>query len=53
MIKNTRGRKIPPWPEVPITERTDMGIIGQINHQVRDPSEKSASKTSDFDKLSR
>ena len=35
IIKKTRGRKILPWPEVPIPERTDMGILGQITHQVR------------------
>ena len=36
IIKKTRGREILPWPEVPVPERTDMGILGQINHQVRD-----------------
>ena len=35
IIEKTRGREIPPRPEVPISERTDMGILGQITHQVR------------------
>ena len=49
IIKKTRGRQILPWPEVPVPERTDMGILGQINHQVRDMDQKAASETSDFD----
>ena len=53
IIKMTRGREILPWTEVPVPERTDMGILGQINHQVRDLYEKSEAKTSDFDKGSR
>ena len=53
IIKKTKGREIPPQPEVPIPERTDMGILGQINHQVRDLDEKAESKSSDFDKVSR
>ena len=49
----TRGREILPWTEVSFPERTDMGILGQINHQVRSLYEKSEAKTSDFDKGSR
>ena len=36
IIRNTRGREITPLTEVTIPERTDMGILVQINHQVRD-----------------
>ena len=50
IIKKTRGREILPWPEVPVPERTDMGILGQINHQVRSLCEKAEYKTSDFNK---
>ena len=50
IIKKTRGKEITPWPKVPITERTYMGIIGHINYQVRAMDEKAAYKTSDFDK---
>ena len=50
IIKKKRGRETPPWTKVPITEKTDMGILGQITHQVRALDEKSASETSDFDK---
>ena len=53
IIKNTRGRKIPPRTKVNITEITDMGILGQITHKLRALYEKAASKTSDFDKVSR
>ena len=53
MIEKTRGREIPPRPEVPVPEITDMGILGHITHQVRDLDDKSASKTSYFDKGSR
>ena len=53
IIKNTRGREITPRPEFPITERTDMGILGQITHQVGALDEISAFKTSEFDKGSR
>ena len=52
IIENTRGREIPPRPEVPITERTGMRIFSQINHQVKDLYNKESYKTSDFDKLS-
>ena len=38
------------WTEVPIPERNYMGILGQINHQVRAFDDKSESKTIDFDK---
>ena len=50
IIKNTKGKKIPPRPEVPIPERTNMGILGQITHQVSTLDEKVASTASDFDK---
>ena len=53
MINNRRVREINPRPEVPILERTDMGILGQITHQVRALDDKSASTKSDFDKGSR
>ena len=53
IIGNTRGREIPPRPKVPIPERTDMGMVGQIIHQVRTLDDKEASKTSKFDKVSR
>ena len=53
IIEDTRGRKIPPWPEVPIPERTDMGIIVQITHELIALDETAASKTSDFDQGSR
>ena len=50
IIKNTRGREIPPWTKVPVPERTNMGILGQITPKVRALDEKEESKTSDFDK---
>ena len=53
IIKKTKGKKIPPRPEVPIPERTNMGILGQITNQVSTLDEKSASTASDFDKGSR
>ena len=53
IIEKTRGRKTPPRPKVPILERTDMGILGQINHQVKAMGEKAAYKPSDFDKVSK
>ena len=53
IIEKTKGKKIPPRPEVPILERTNMGILGHINHQVSTLDEKSASTASDFDKGSR
>ena len=53
IIEKKRGREISPRPEVTITERTDMGIICQINHQVRALDDIAASKTSDFGKGSR
>ena len=53
MIEKTKGKKIPPRPEVHIPERTNMGILGQINHQVITLDEKAASTESDFDKVSR
>ena len=53
IIKETRVRKIPPPNKVPIPERTDMRILGQITYQVRDLDGKAASKISDFDRLSR
>ena len=52
IIKNTKCKKIPPRPEVPIPERTNMGILGQINHQVSTLYDKAASTASDFDKVS-
>ena len=53
IIEKTKGKKIPPRPEVPITERTNMGILGQITHQVITLDEKTSSTASDFDKVSR
>ena len=53
IIEETKGKKIPSWPEVPITERTNKGILGQINHQVSTLDNKSASTASEFDKVSR
>ena len=53
IIKKTKVREIPPSPEVPIPERTDMGIFGQITHKLRALDEKAASTTIDFDKGSR
>ena len=53
IIEKTKGKKIPSRPEVTIPERTDIGILSQITHQVRDPDEKKSSKTSYFVKGSR
>ena len=53
IIGKTKGKKIPPWTEVPIPERTNMGILGQITHQVSTLDEKSVPTASDFDKGSR
>ena len=44
---------MPPRTKVAIPERTDMGILGQITHQVRALDEKSACKTSEFDNILR
>ena len=52
-IEKTKGKKIPPRPKGPIPERTSMGILGHINHQVITLDEKAASTESDFDKVSR
>ena len=53
IIGKTKGKKIPPWPEVPITERTNMGILGNITHQVSTLDEKTAYTASYFYKVSR
>ena len=53
IIEKTKGKKIPPWPEVTITERTNMGILGNITHQVSTLDEKSAYTASYFYKVSR
>ena len=53
IIGKTRGREIPHLPEVPIPEITNMGMVGQIIHQVRALDDKEASKTRKFDKESR
>ena len=53
IIEKSKGKNIPPRPEVPIPERTNMGILGQITHQVRTLDEKTAYIASDFDKGSR
>ena len=50
MIEKTKSKNIPPQPKVPIPERTNMGILGQITHQVSTLDEKVASTASDFDK---
>ena len=53
IIENKRVRWIPLRPEVPIPDRTDMGILRQITHQLRSLDYKAVSKTSDSDKVSR
>ena len=53
IIEKTKGKKIPPRPGVPIPERTNMGILGQITHQVSTLDERAAYTESDFDKGSR
>ena len=50
ITENTKVKKILPRPEVPIPERTNMGILGQITHQVSTLDDKAASTASDFDK---
>ena len=50
IIEKTKGKKIPPRPEVTIPERTNMEILGQITHQLSTLDEKAAYTSSDFDK---
>ena len=53
IIEKTKGKKIPLQTEGTIPEKTNMGILGQITHQVSILDEKTESTASDFDKGSR